>query len=93
MPPRMIHILDGGIVLDIGGETMSSYPATHPIWGLIRLTVIMVTLVVVLFLTASQFDKTELQTILICFLTTAVGETVINKVMRQSNNETKENNE
>lgn len=42
--------------------------ATHPIWPIIRLVVIMVGLTAVLYLTANNFDSTELKTIITMFL-------------------------
>lgn len=43
----------------------------HPIWMLIRLTIVMTTLVMVLYLTASKFDESELRTILAMFIALA----------------------
>jgi hypothetical protein len=48
--------------------------ATHPIWALARLTVVMVALTIILALTAQRFDNTELQTILWMFLAVAGAE-------------------
>ena len=45
--------------------------ANHPIWMLVRLTIVMTTLVVVLMLTASKFDESELRTILTMFIALA----------------------
>lgn len=41
---------------------------THPIWPLLRLIVMMVSLTIVLYLSASNFDNSELKTILTMFL-------------------------
>ena len=43
----------------------------HPAWALLRLTVLMVTLCVVLYLEAESFDSTELRSILWIFLAAA----------------------
>ena len=40
----------------------------HPIWPLLRLTVMMIALTIVLYLSAHTFDNTELTTILTMFL-------------------------
>lgn len=41
---------------------------SHPLWALSRLIVVMLSLVVVLYLNAASFDKTELQTIITMFV-------------------------
>jgi hypothetical protein len=48
--------------------------ATHPIWALARLTVVIVALTTILAMTAQRFDNTELQTILWMFLAVAGAE-------------------
>ena len=50
--------------------------ASHPIWSLARLVVLMVTLTVTLMLTASQFDGTEIRTIVVTFVAGAGVEGV-----------------
>ena len=47
---------------------------SHPIWGIIRLSVIMTALTATLYLNASNFDETELKTILTMFFIGAGGE-------------------
>jgi len=39
----------------------------HPIWPIIRMTIILVVLAVVLWMNASHFDDTELRTVLTMF--------------------------
>ena len=46
--------------------------ASHPIWSLIRLLILMATLSFVLWLNASHFDETELKSIIWVFMA-AVG--------------------
>lgn len=56
----------------------------HPLWSIIRLTVLMIALVSVLYLNASQFDDTELRTIITMFMVAggAEGITQIVKGLR-----------
>jgi hypothetical protein len=44
---------------------------THPLWSLIRLSILMLSLVFVLWMNASSFDKTEIQTIVTMFMVAA----------------------
>lgn len=44
------------------------HSATHPIWPLLRLVVMVSALTAVLWMNASEFDNTELQTIIGMFL-------------------------
>lgn len=46
---------------------MKFHDAAHPIWRLAKLALVLLTLVVVLWLNAEHFDKTELQTIITMF--------------------------
>ena len=48
----------------------------HPIWAFSRLTVVMISLVVTLWANASNFDSTELKTIITMFLIAAGTEGV-----------------
>jgi hypothetical protein len=48
--------------------------AKHPIWSLIRLAIVMVSLTIILYLCASQFDQTEIQTLVWAFIAIAGGE-------------------
>lgn len=50
--------------------------AKHPIWALLRILVFMFALVVILYVNASSFDKTELRTIIGMFIVAASGETL-----------------
>jgi len=43
------------------------FTPNSPFWPLLRLIVVMVTLVLILMLTASKFDNTELKTIIVTF--------------------------
>ena len=43
----------------------------HPIWSLIRLTILMIALTTILYFTANKFDETEIRTIITMFLITA----------------------
>lgn len=50
---------------------------SHPIWAIVRLMVLMLTLTVVLYLTATKFDASELKVIMYMFIAAASGETAI----------------
>lgn len=50
--------------------------ANHPIYSLIRSAIYLIALTVILWLTASRFDGTELRTILYMFLAAAGAEVV-----------------
>lgn len=41
--------------------------ANHPIWPILRMTVILIALVLVLWLNAAHFDETEINTVLAMF--------------------------
>lgn len=43
----------------------------HPIWSLIRLTILMTALCIILYINATRFDETELRSILWMFLAVA----------------------
>jgi hypothetical protein len=43
----------------------------HPVWSLIRLTILMGTLTLILWFTASKFDYTEIRTICGMFIAAA----------------------
>lgn len=47
---------------------------THPIWSIIRLTVIMLSLTGILYLTAQSFDATEIKTLIASFVAIAGAE-------------------
>lgn len=55
---------------------MTNFPASHPIWSIIRLTILMASLVLILYLTASKFDETELRTIITMFVIGSGAETL-----------------
>ena len=44
---------------------------THPIWSLIRLTMLMVVLTVILWINATKFDATEVKALVQYFLAAA----------------------
>lgn len=48
----------------------------HPVWSLLRLAVVMVALCVTLWVNASQFDATEIKSIVTMFLVAAGAEGV-----------------
>lgn len=50
------------------------FPSTHPVWGLSRLAVLLITLTGILYLSANNFDKTELYTIIVVMAGAAVAE-------------------
>ena len=50
------------------GDKMSMTDPKHPIWSIVRLTVMMTALTTILYLTASKFDATELRTIVMTFV-------------------------
>lgn len=51
--------------------------AEHPVWSILRLFILMLSLVTILYLTASKFDGTEIRTILYMFLATAGTEGIL----------------
>lgn len=55
---------------------------SHPIWNLIRLSVVMIALTAILWFTASKFDQTEIQTIITMFIAAAGVEGVTATVLR-----------
>lgn len=48
-------------------------PSSHPVWGLSRLAVLLVTLTGILYLSANNFDKTELYTIIVVMVGAAAA--------------------
>lgn len=50
--------------------------AKHPIWAIIRLAILMVSMVIALWLNATHFDKTEMRSIITVFLAAAGAEGV-----------------
>lgn len=59
--------------------------SSHPIWSIVRLTVLMIALSGVLYATASKFDSTELHTIIYTFLAAASGEGIISMLKNTLN--------
>lgn len=51
--------------------------ADHPIWPIIRMTLILGTLILVLYMNASHFDDTEIKTILTMFLALLGAEGIV----------------
>lgn len=60
--------------------TNSLHSASHPIWSIVRLAVLMGALIVVLYLTATKFDQTEIKTIIYTFFAAAGGEGAITAI-------------
>ncbi len=55
---------------------------THPIWAIIRLTVLMIAMVFVLWLNATKFDHTEIRSIIAVFIAAATGEGILARVSK-----------
>lgn len=55
----------------------------HPIWAIIRTVILLLALIVVLWVNASNFDDTELKTIVAMFLA-AIGAETATKLMSGS---------
>lgn len=55
----------------------------HPIWAIIRTGILLLALIVVLWVNASNFDGTELKTIVAMFLA-AIGAEAATKLMSGS---------
>ena len=49
---------------------------THPIWSLLRIVVVSISLTITLYFNASHFDSTELWTIGTIFVVLATGESL-----------------
>ena len=47
------------------------HEASHPVWSIIRTAVLMLALCVILMMTATNFDETELRVIIYSFMATA----------------------
>lgn len=52
---------------------MNLSDGNHPIWNIIRLTVMMIALSVILYINASAFDQTEVKTIIFAFIAGGMG--------------------
>ena len=59
---------------------MSIHEAGHPIWAIIRTSVLLLSLVVLLWLNATNFDETEIRTIIAMFLA-AIGTETATKIL------------
>ena len=59
---------------------MSMHDSSHPIWAIIRTAVLLLALVVVLWLNATNFDDTEIRTIIAMFLA-AIGAETATKIL------------
>lgn len=46
----------------------------HPLWGILRLLIVMTALTITLLLNASKFDETEIKTIITMFLVAGSAE-------------------
>ena len=64
-----------------------NYGPTHPVWQLIRLAILMLTLSFVLWLNASNFDETEIKTIIWVFMAAAGVEGLSRFTIRKENND------
>jgi len=53
----------------------------HPIWSIVRLSILMVTLCAVLFVTATNFDYTEIRTIIATFIGAAGTEGAVSRLL------------
>ncbi|ANS03317.1 hypothetical protein [uncultured Mediterranean phage uvDeep-CGR2-KM19-C37] len=53
---------------------------THPMWPIVRLTVLMATLVTVLWMNAASFDGNEIATLVATFVAAASVESAIKRV-------------
>lgn len=56
------------------------YEPNHPVWNLARLCVLMIALTLILWMTASRFDATELRTIILTFIA-AAGVEALSRVL------------
>lgn len=56
--------------------TTSIHSANHPVWALARLVLVLTALTLILWMNASEFDNTELQTIIGMFLVVGATEGV-----------------
>ena len=58
------------------GLTMQNpiHSASHPVWPILRLLIVMTALSITLWLNASTFDETEIKTIITMFLIAAGAE-------------------
>jgi hypothetical protein len=68
-----------------GASAAFGKPANHPAWGFARLVAVMVTLITTLYMTATNFDDTEVQSIVILFLVAAGVESVTGIVRKFQN--------
>ena len=80
----IILVMIGGASVE-GASAAFGKPANHPVWGFARLVVVMLTLSITLFLTATNFDKTEVQAIIILFLVAAGVESTTGIVRKFQN--------
>jgi hypothetical protein len=56
--------------------------ADHPIWPILRTTILMVSLAFILWLTAEKYDITELRTIIGMFMA-AIGAEAVPRLMQK----------
>lgn len=63
---------------------MISHP-NHPLWSFLRLLVMMLALTYVLWLNASKFDATEMQTIITMFFVAAGAESGMHVFLKNRN--------
>ena len=83
------------IIVMVGGATTEGIssafgkPANHPVWGFARLVMVMITLSATLFMTATHFDKTEVQSIILLFLVAAGVESatgIVRSIQKKQEN-------
>ena len=60
--------------------------AKHPLWSLLRLVVVMTSLTLTLYINASNFDATEIRTIITMFLI-AAGTEGLNRMFQKQESE------
>lgn len=81
----IIVVMTGAVSVEGVSGVFGKAP-NHPVWGFSRLVFVMITLIYTLYMTASHFDKTELNTIIALFLVAAGVEGtsgLINKQPKQ----------
>jgi len=57
-------------------------PATHPVWSLIRLAILMTAAVLCLWINASNFDMTEIKSLIGIFLAASASEGALSRIAR-----------
>jgi len=73
--------------LRIIGDMTSMQDPKHPIWSILRLVVLMVAMCVTLWSNASNFDVTELRSIITMFFVAASSEAVVGVLTKRKKEE------